>query len=123
LRSSECSGSWEAWKKPGFQLKEPTANEWDGSAPRKIHSAKRCGLIFVDAAVARFGLSTFIVYSTWAAFQGTHYYFGNYISPFYSPGRFRRCRIVGLARNQTGWPGWLFFTGALHPVGARRIFD
>src|SRR5947209_9780927 len=31
------------------------------------------------------GFSTFIVYSTWAAFQGTHYFFGNYISPFYSP--------------------------------------
>jgi hypothetical protein len=23
------------------------------------------------------GLSAFIVYSTWAAFQGAHYYFGN----------------------------------------------
>ena len=31
------------------------------------------------------GLSTFIIYSTWAAFQGQNYFFGNYISPFYSP--------------------------------------
>src|SRR5580700_8898935 len=31
------------------------------------------------------GFSTFIVYSTWAAFQGNHYEFGPYLSPFYSP--------------------------------------
>ena len=31
------------------------------------------------------GLSAFIVYSTWAAFQGNHYHFGNYLSPFYAP--------------------------------------
>src|SRR5258706_5386550 len=30
------------------------------------------------------GLSTFIVYSTWAAFQGEHYTHGPYLSPFYS---------------------------------------
>src|SRR5208282_4346856 len=31
------------------------------------------------------GLSTFIVYSTWAALQGQHFRFGPYLSPFYSP--------------------------------------
>ncbi len=31
------------------------------------------------------GLSSFIVYSTWAAFQGVHYASGPYLSPFYSP--------------------------------------
>jgi len=31
------------------------------------------------------GLSLFIVYSTWAAFQGDHYAFGPYLSPMYSP--------------------------------------
>jgi hypothetical protein len=34
------------------------------------------------------GLSTFIVYSTWAAMQGQHYRFGPYLSPFYSPELF-----------------------------------
>lgn len=34
------------------------------------------------------GFSTFIVYSTWAAFQAAHYRFGPYISPFYSPELF-----------------------------------
>src|ERR1700693_2033074 len=35
------------------------------------------------------GLGTFLVYSTWAAFQGNHYWLdqngANYLSPFYSP--------------------------------------
>jgi hypothetical protein len=31
------------------------------------------------------GFSAFIVYSTWAAFQGINYWFGPYISPMYSP--------------------------------------
>lgn len=31
------------------------------------------------------GFSAFIVYATWAAFQGGHYSFHNYLSPFYSP--------------------------------------
>ena len=30
-------------------------------------------------------LSTFVVYSTWAALQGEHYTAGPYLSPFYSP--------------------------------------
>ena len=31
------------------------------------------------------GLSAFLVYATWAAFQGAHYHFGPYLSPFYAP--------------------------------------
>lgn len=31
------------------------------------------------------GLGMFIIYSTWAALQGTHYQWGPYLSPFYSP--------------------------------------
>ena len=31
------------------------------------------------------GLFTFIIYATWAAFQGEHYSSGPYLSPFYSP--------------------------------------
>ena len=31
------------------------------------------------------GLGLLGLYATWAAFQGNHYQFGNYLSPFYSP--------------------------------------
>ena len=59
------------------------------------------------------GLSTFIVYSTWAAFQGTHYYFGNYISPFYSPEIFGDSPHSWFGPKPSWWPSWLFFSPAL----------
>jgi len=40
---------------------------------------------WLEPALTFLGLSTFIVYSTWAAFQATHYGSGPYLSPFYSP--------------------------------------
>ncbi|MBM3786355.1 MAG: succinate dehydrogenase [Acidobacteria bacterium] len=58
------------------------------------------------------GLGTFIVYSTWAAFQGEHYRFGPYLSPFYSP------ELLGSPDAWFGpkpewWPSWMPFTAAL----------
>ncbi len=50
------------------------------------------------------GFSAFIVYATWAAFQGTHYSLPdhNLLSPFYSP-KF----------DKPGWwPSWLMFSPA-----------
>src|SRR5450432_4927331 len=32
--------------------------------------------------------TSFVTYTTWALFQGENYYFGNYLSPFYSPELF-----------------------------------
>ena len=43
---------------------------------------------WLQPTVVFLGLGAFIVYSTWAAFQGAHYTFGNYLSPFYSPELF-----------------------------------
>ena len=58
------------------------------------------------------GLSAFIVYATWAALQGTHYRFGPYLSPFYSP------ELIGSPRAWFGdkpgwWPAWLLFSPAI----------
>src|SRR3954469_19107168 len=59
------------------------------------------------------GLSTFIVYSTWAAFQGVHYYFGNYVSPFYSPELFGDSPHSWFGSKPLWWPAWLLFSPAL----------
>ncbi len=56
------------------------------------------------------GLGTFVVYSTWAAFQGNHYRFGPYISPFYSPEIFGDHGWFG--PKPGFWPGWLPFSPA-----------
>jgi hypothetical protein len=58
------------------------------------------------------GLSTFIVYSTWAAFWGTdHYWHGPYLSPFFSPEIFGNSPHA-LFPKPSWWPLW-FFTPAL----------
>src|SRR2546421_459048 len=59
------------------------------------------------------GLSTFIVYSTWAAFQGTHYFFGNYVSPFYSPELFGDSPHSWFGPKPGWWPAWAPFSPAL----------
>jgi hypothetical protein len=59
------------------------------------------------------GLSAFIVYATWAAFQGTHYTFGPYLSPFYSPEIFGDSPHSWFGPRPDGWPGWLPFSPAL----------
>src|SRR5918996_852202 len=59
------------------------------------------------------GLSIFIVYSTWAAFKGSHYFAGNYVSPFYSPELFGDSPHSWFGPKPAWWPGWLIFSPAL----------
>ncbi|HKW63807.1 MAG TPA: hypothetical protein VJN89_14745 [Candidatus Acidoferrum sp.] len=53
------------------------------------------------------GLSTFIVYSTWAALQGNHYRFGPYLSPFYSPELFGDPVQSWLGLKPAWIPAWV----------------
>jgi hypothetical protein len=59
------------------------------------------------------GFGAFIVYSTWAAFQGNHYRFGPYISPFYSPELFGDSGHAWFGPKPGWWPGWMPFSPAL----------
>ena len=56
------------------------------------------------------GLSAFIIYSTWAALQGDHYYFGPYLSPMYSPVVWTKLGVPGAAPLSHAllgeWPAW-----------------
>jgi len=52
------------------------------------------------------GLSAFVVYATWAAFQGEHYHSGPYLSPFYSPEIFGDSPHSWLG-PRPWWPAWL----------------
>lgn len=58
-------------------------------------------------------LGAFVVYATWAAFQGEHYTYGPYLSPFYSPELFGSSPHAWLGPKPGGWPGWLPFSPAL----------
>ena len=58
-------------------------------------------------------LSLFIVYATWAAFQGKNYTYGNYLSPFYSPEIWGDSPHAMFGPKPGWWPGFLPFSPAL----------
>lgn len=68
---------------------------------------------WVQPAAVFTGFSLFIVYSTWAAFQGVHYTAGPYLSPFYSPEIFGSSPHAWFGPKPGWWPAWLPFSPAL----------
>jgi hypothetical protein len=58
------------------------------------------------------GLSAFIVYATWAAFQGEHYHYGQYLSPFYAPELWGDSPHAWFGPKPAWWPGLLPFSPA-----------
>ena len=80
---------------------------------RSFGETTRSDFWWLQPLLVFLGLSTFIVYSTWAAFQGNHYFFGNYISPFYSPEIFGDSPHSWFGGKPEWWPSWLLFSPAL----------
>ncbi len=68
---------------------------------------------WVQPLLTFLGLSAFIAYATWAAFQGAHYRWGPYLSPFYSPELFGDQTHSWFGPKPGWWPGWLPFSPAL----------
>ncbi len=68
-------------------------------------------------------LGGFVVYATWAAFQGVHYHHGPYLSPFYSPELWGHSPHALFGPPPSWLPSWLPFTPALlilpFPAGFR----
>ncbi|CAN5510988.1 hypothetical protein BH09SUM1_BH09SUM1_16710 [soil metagenome] len=68
---------------------------------------------WLQPAAIFIGFSTFIVYSTWAAFQNAHYTFGPYLSPFYSPELWGASPHAWFGPQPAWWPSWAPFSPAL----------
>ena len=90
---------------------------------RKFGRTSRQDAWWLQPVVVFLGLSAFIVYSTWAAFQGQNYLYleegAHYLSPFYSPllyGTMAEHPWIGVL-PETGypewWPSWAPFSAAL----------
>jgi hypothetical protein len=76
------------------------------------HTARRDAW-WIQPLLVFVGLSTFVVYSTWAAFQGDHYRYGPYVSPFYSPELLGSSPHSWFGPKPAAWPAWLPFSPAL----------
>ncbi len=83
--------------------------------PRGFGKTRRRDTWWVQPLVVFLVLGAFVVYATWAAFQGDNYHWGPYLSPFYSP------EVVGtsphawirLERLPAWWPALVPFSPAL----------
>src|SRR5215468_5344729 len=80
---------------------------------RSFGETMRADVWWIHPLLVFIGLSTFILYSTWAAFQGKDYFFGNYISPFYSPELFGDSPHSWFGPKPAWWPEGLLFSAAL----------
>ncbi len=76
-------------------------------ATSRFGQTARSDFWWLQPTAVLFGLSAFIVYSTWAAFQGEHYHFGPYLSPFYSPELFGESPRSWLGPKPSWWFSWL----------------
>ena len=80
---------------------------------RRFGETERRDAWWVQPVVVFLALSAFLVYATWAAFQGDHYTFGPYLSPFYSPEIFGSSPHAWFGPKPAAWPAWLPFSPAL----------
>jgi len=81
--------------------------------PRPFGETMRVDAWWAQPLIVFLGLGAFVVYSTWAAFQGKNYYFGPYLSPFYSPEIFGASPHSWFGPKPGWWPAWLIFSPAL----------
>ncbi len=76
-------------------------------SPSGFGRTRRADNWWVQPLFVFLGLSSFIVYATWAALQGDHYRFGPYISPFYSPELFGPSGQAWFGAKPTWMPAWV----------------
>jgi hypothetical protein len=82
-------------------------------SPRGFGATARRDMWWTTPLAVFLGLSTFVVYSTWAAFQNAHYTFGPYLSPFYAPELFGDSPHAWFGPKPAWIPEWVPFSPAL----------
>lgn len=76
-----------------------------GGHPEGFAATVRNDSWWVETVLTASVLLGFVVYATWAAFQGGHYYHAPYLSPFYSPLLFVNPAAPGAAPVEHAWFG------------------
>jgi len=90
-----------------------SATEAGSPRPQRVRLTMRQDPWWIPSALTFLGLSSFIVYATWAAFQPDHYEFGNYLSPVCSPLLFGDSHHAMFGPKPSAWPSWMPFLPAL----------
>lgn len=81
----------------------------EAAAPRRLRvfmQTERKDAWWVPQAITFVVFSAFLVYVNWALFQGEHYTYGPYLSPFYSPEIFGHSSHAWLGTPPDWFPSW-----------------
>jgi len=89
---------------------------------RKVGATNRTDAWWARPLIIFVCLTTFLIYVTWAAFQGRHYTFGNYLSPLYSPELFGVSPHSWFGPKPGWWPTFIPWSPALLILWAPGIF-
>src|SRR5258706_3294768 len=85
--------------------------------PRHFGETNRPDAWWLQPLLVFLGFMAFIVYSTWAALQGNHYWYSaggaDYVSPFYSPELWGNSPHAWFGTIPGWWPHFLPFSPAL----------
>src|SRR5882724_89975 len=112
--AGDAAGSFGFAQDDGVDRSRRRMNGTSTTLPRRsFGETMRADVWWLNPLLVFLGLGMFVVYSTWAAFQSQHYYFGNYISPFYSPELFGNSPHSWFGSKPLWWPAWLIFSPAL----------
>ena len=95
-----------------------------GGYKEGLFQTNRSDYWWVEPFITGFGFLCFVLYTTWAMFQGNYYWwssgsegFGGYLSPFYSPLLFIEQSAAGAAPITHAWFGpWPHWMPNLIPV-------
>jgi len=80
--------------------------------PRSFMQTMRTDTWWLQSLITLTVFGSFIIYSTWAAFQNAHYHFGNYLSPMYSPEIWGDSPHALFGPKPSWFPSWLPFSPA-----------
>lgn len=88
---------------------------------RTMGETSRTDRWWLQPLLVLLGLGAFIVYSTWAAMQGVHYWVPgtHYLSPMYSPVLFDSWKVAPAASGHAWfgpWPSWIPHTALFIPL-------
>src|ERR1700692_1467966 len=103
---------------------DPLAVEEKMAAPDIVWKGGRFGRTsrrdpwWLSPSAVLLGLSAFLIYSTWAAWQGNYYTFGPYISPFYSPELFGSSPHALFGPKPSWYPSFLPFSPCGSPASS-----
>jgi hypothetical protein len=93
-----------------------------GKTIHRFGYTSRIDTWWVTPLLTFIALSAFVVYATWAAFQGKHYYSGPYLSPLYSPELFGESSHSWWGPRPGWWPAFMPWSPAFLILWAPGLF-